>query len=158
MQFRCVPIDTATATRFRQTGVDDAGQPVIRRVAKGGEPCRHCLRGAQEGDGLLLLSWHLPRPRSVYWTPSPIFLHAEDCPAWDEADMIPPIVRNSLISVRAYDDEGMCLYDLGRVSEGQEADGPLANALGDPRTAFVNIHTAKPGCLLCQAEVRPSGG
>ena len=29
---------------------------------------------------------------------------------------------------------------------------PLARALGDPRTAFVNVHTARPGCLLARVE------
>ena len=154
MHFRCVPIPTETARRFRAAETDDGGNPIIRRIATGhGEPCRHCLRLAEAGEVMLLLSWHLPRPRSVYWTPSPIFLHEKDCPAWTEQDSIPPIVRNSLISVRAYDGDGMCLYDLGQVAEGPEADAPLARALADPRTEFVNIHTAKPGCLLCSAEV-----
>lgn len=154
MAFRCIPIDTATANRFRATGLDDAGQPVIHRIASGrGEPCRHCLRLARAGERLLLLSWHLPRPRGVYWTPSPIFLHAGDCPAYAGSDEIPESVRqNPLVSVRAYDREGLCLYDLGQVADGAAVDGPLAAALADPRTDFVNIHTARPGCLLCAAE------
>jgi hypothetical protein len=155
MHFRCIPIPTEAADRFRRTGIDDGGNPVIRRIATGrGEPCRHCLRGAEAGEEILLLSWHLPRPLGVYWTPSPIFLHAESCPAFDEADRIPDIVQsNALVSVRAYDRDGMCLYDLGQVAEGEAAATPLAHALDDPRTAFVNIHTARPGCLLCAAEV-----
>lgn len=155
MHFRCVPIDTATARRFRATGVDDYGRPVIRRIASGrGEPCRHCLRLAAEGEEILLLSWHLPRPLGVYWTPSPIFLHARDCEAYAGSDELPEIVeRNALVSVRAYDAEGLCLYDLGVVSDGAEALAPLARALADARTAFVNIHTARPGCLLCAAEL-----
>ena len=46
----------------------------------------------------------------------------------------------------------MVLYDLGQVAEGPDADAPLARALADPRTSFVNIHTAKPGCLLTRIE------
>jgi hypothetical protein len=38
-----------------------------------------------------------------------------------------------------------CLYDLGHVCSGAEVDAPLDRALADPRTAFVNIHTAPPG-------------
>lgn len=152
MRFRCIPIDTATAARFRTSETDDCGNPIIRRISQGGEPCRHCLRGAEPGEQMLLLSWHLPRPRGIYWTPSPIFLHAKPCLAWAESDVIPPIVRERLISLRAYDAEGMCLYDLGHVSEGNAADVPLARALADARVEFINVHTAKPGCLLCQVE------
>jgi hypothetical protein len=152
MAFRCIPIDTATATRFRTQAVDDGGNPILHRTANGPAPCRHCLRNARPGEDMLLLSWHLPRPRSVYWTPSPIFLHAGECPCFDTPDVVPDIVRSSLVSVRAYDVDGMCLYDLGQVSDGADVDAPLARAIGDDRTAFVNIHTAKPGCLLCQVE------
>jgi hypothetical protein len=41
---------------------------------------------------------------------------------------------------------------LGHVSDGDAVDMALARAMGDERTAFVNIHTAKPGCLLCRVE------
>jgi hypothetical protein len=59
---------------------------------------------------------------------------------------------NSLVSVRAYDGADQCLYDLGVVCTGEEAEAPLTRALADPRTAFVNIHTARPGCLLSRVE------
>jgi hypothetical protein len=152
MAFRCIPIDTETATRFRTQEADDGGNAILHRVADGPSPCRHCLRDASNGEDLLLLSWHLPRPRGIYWTPSPIFLHARDCPRFDAPNVIPDIVRSRLVSVRAYDADGMCLYDLGHTGDGAEIDAPLAHAIGDGRTVFVNIHTAKPGCLLCQVE------
>jgi hypothetical protein len=63
-------------------------------------------------------------------------------------------VRPRLVSVRAYDAEDMCLYDLGHVADGTAIDDALARALDDDRTAFVNIHTAKPGCMLCRVERR----
>ncbi|WP_426958092.1 DUF1203 domain-containing protein [Muricoccus radiodurans] len=152
--FRCIAMATETADRFRHTGVDDRGGTVHRRVVNGsGFPCRHCLRSGRLGEAMLLASYDLPLPRSVYWTPSPIFLHAETCPRYDAQNVIAPIVRdNSLISLRSYDAEGMCLYDLGHVGPGDAADAPLASALADPRTAYVNIHTARPGCLLCRVE------
>ena len=85
-------------------------------------------------------------------TPSPIFIHAHDCTAYTGQDAIADIIRTSLISVRAYAEDQAVLYDLGQVAEGPHADVPLARALADPRTSFVNIHTAKPGCLLCRVE------
>jgi len=151
--FRCVPIPTATARRWRETGLDDAGNPLRRSVSTGtGAPCRHCLRNGAKGEEMLLGSYHLPGPTGIYWTPSPIFVHAGDCPAYTGQDEIAPIVRTSLISVRAYNAEQIVLYDLGQVADGPDADAPLARALADPRTSFVNIHTAKPGCMLCRVE------
>jgi hypothetical protein len=153
--FRCIPIDTATAERFRATGLDDAGNTLRRMTATSptGFPCRHCLRGAAPGEAMLLGSWHLPRPRGIYWTPSPIFLHADACARFAQEDTVAPIIRdNALVSVRAYDAEDQCLYDLGHVGMGAEVDAPLDRALADPRTSFVNVHTARPGCLLCRVE------
>lgn len=71
------------------------------------------------------------------------------CPRYAAVNDIAPIVRaNALVSVRAYDADQLCLYDLGQVCAGADVDTPLQTALDDARTAFVNIHTARPGCLL----------
>jgi hypothetical protein len=154
MHVQCIPIDAETADRFRRSGVDDGGNPIQRRVIETpGAPCRQCLQNALVGEEMLLLSWHLPRPQGIYWTASPIFLHADRCPFFAEADTVAPILTTRLISVRAYDNAGMCLYDLGDVAEGVEPVSFLLHrALGDDRTDFVNVHTARPGCLLCQVE------
>jgi hypothetical protein len=101
---------------------------------------------------MLLGSYQMPRPKGIYWTPSPIFVHAAPCEHFGRRNEIAPIVRNRLVSVRVYDAADQCIYDLGHAGDGNEIDAPLAHALDDPRTAFVNIHTAKPGCLLCMVE------
>jgi hypothetical protein len=153
--FQCIPIETEIADRFRQTGLDDNRNELRRMVASetGGFPCRHCLALVAPGEPVLLGSYNLPRPRGIYWTPSPIFVHANACTRFTAVNKIAPIVRsNALVSVRAYDGADQCIYDLGRVCSGEDVDVPLGNALDDPRTAFVNIHTARPGCLLSRVE------
>jgi hypothetical protein len=152
--FRCVAIPTETAVRWRTSGRDDRDQVLHRRVADGpGFPCRHCLQLGEPGEVMLLGSYALPHPQGVYWTPSPIFLHARDCARFAAVDEIAPIVlANALVSIRSYDAAEMCLYDLGAVSEGRAVAPHLLHALADPRTQFVNIHTARPGCLLVAVE------
>jgi hypothetical protein len=157
--FQCLPVPTETAERFRRTGVDDNGNTIRRMVAtEGGSfPCRHCLGFAKPGETMLLGSYNLPRPRGIYWTPSPIFLHADACPAFSAVATVAPIIRGGVsISVRAYDAADQCLYDLGQVCAGSEVDAPLERALADPRTAFVNVHTSRPGCLLSRVERLPA--
>ncbi|WP_457104027.1 DUF1203 domain-containing protein [Methylobacterium sp. P5_C11] len=150
-RFLCVAVPSRTADHFRRTRLDDRGNAVREVVATGGGrfPCRHCLQLARPGEAMLLGSYDLPRPLGIYWTPSPIFLHAGDCPRRETVDEIAPIVRaNPLVSVRAYDLDDQCLYDLGHVCAGEDVEDPLRSALENPRTRFVNIHTARPGCLL----------
>ena len=156
-RFRCVPIPTETAARWRTTGRDDRGNALIKRIVDGpGFPCRHCLRLGAPGEEMLLGSYDLPRPQGVYWTPSPIFLHAEDCPRFTTENTIAPIVlAPGIVSVRSYDAAQMCLYDLGAISEGPDVAPILARAVADPRTRFINIHTARPGCLLTAVEKLP---
>lgn len=102
---------------------------------------------------MLLGSYNLPRPRGIYWTPSPIFVHADPCPRFAAEGVVAPIIaEGALVSVRAYDEADQCVYDLGQVCAGAEVAAPLERALGDPRTAFVNVHTARPGCLLSRVE------
>jgi hypothetical protein len=153
--FRCIPVTTEIAERFRRTGIDDNGNTLrrIEATAEGGFPCRHCLRCATPGETMLLGSYNLPRPHGIYWTPSPIFLHAENCPRFEAENQVAPIVRaNALVSVRVYDNADQCIYDLGQVCPGEDVDAPLTAALNDTRTAFINIHTARPGCLLSRVE------
>jgi hypothetical protein len=153
--FRCIAMPTETATRFRATGRDDRGNALIHRPVDGpGFPCRHCLRLGAPGEAMLLGSWDLPRPAGIYWTPSPVFIHADDCPRFAAENAIAPsVLANGIVSVRSYDAADLCLYDLGQVCEGREVAAPLARALADPRTRFVNIHTARPGCWLAGVEL-----
>jgi hypothetical protein len=153
--FACIPIPTETADRFRRTGIDDNGNQLRRMVATptGNYPCRHCLHLGRPGETMLLGSFNLPRPLGIYWTPSPIFLHESECERAEAHGEVAEIIRrNPLISVRAYDAADQCIYDLGHVGPGETIDAPLCHALSDPRTAFVNIHTARPGCLLSRVE------
>ena len=147
-------MDTASAMRLRNSLRDDRGGTVHRRtVDRPGFPCRHCLRNGIAGETMLLASWDLPLPQGPYWTPSPIFLHAADCPRAAIVDTLPEtVLRNPLVSLRHYDAGGMCLYEHGIVLPGEQAEGPLRQRLGDPRVAFVNIHTARPGCWLARVE------
>ena len=54
--FRCVPIETDVAERFRRTGTDDNGNRLRRIEASSGDslPCRHCLRCGAVGQTMLL--------------------------------------------------------------------------------------------------------
>jgi hypothetical protein len=153
-KFRCIPMASDAAARFRESRIDDRGGQVhVRPVDGPGFPCRHCLRLGLPGETMLLASWDLPLPQGPYWTPSPVFLHAHDCPRAEVEDRLPETVtENIIVSLRHYDARGMCLYDLGVVTPGDRAEPLLRERLYDPRVAYVNIHTARPGCWLTRVE------
>ena len=151
--FRCIAIETSAADAIRSSPKDPFGNAIRRYPsAANGLPCRHCLASSSASEMLLLASYDMPRPKGIYWTPSPIFVHEAACPRYDRRNHIPPIVQERLVSVRSYDANHQCIYDLGVVVDGTQAEEPLRRALADTRTSFVNIHTAKPGCMLCTVD------
>jgi len=123
-----------------------ARSPTILRLAD------TAFAESEIGASVLLGSYHFGRPHGVYWTPSRIFLHAEPCERFERTDIFPEIVRHRLVSVRAYDADDLCIYDLGDVCDGTDVERLLERALADRRTDYVNIHTARPGCVLCRVE------
>ena len=157
MTYRCVPMDTAVADRFRQTGIDDAGDELhrmtVQRTPGGGAyPCRHCLDLIEDGTDALLGSFRLEKPLGIYWTPSPIFVHADGCNAFAAGNEIPWFIPERPVAVRAYDADDMMLYDLSDVAEGDEIEPLVKRCVGDERTSYANIHTARFGCFLCRVE------
>jgi hypothetical protein len=154
--FRCIPMDTASAIRFRHTGRDDAGNSLHCKIADHPAPCRHCLADAEIGMTVLLGSYHFGRPHGVYWTPSPIFLHAEPCERFEQADFVPEIVRHRLVSVRAYDAEDMCIYELGDVCDGTDVERLLDRALSDRRTV-TSISIRRDRAVFCAGLSGPEG-
>jgi len=157
MSFRCVSMDSAAVERFRQTGKDDAGADLrrvtVERVPGGGlSPCRHCLTPIEDGRDALLGSYHLERPLGAYWTPSPIFVHADSCDRFDAAGTLPEFMHGIPLSVRAYDGDDQMVYELSGLAEGADANAMIERGLGDGRARYANIHTAKFGCFLCRVE------
>ena len=148
--FRCHAIPSFAARRFQETRQDDFGRQMkVMSSPEGLLPCRHCLQGSKPGEDMLLGSYKLERPQGFYWTPSPIFVHARSCERYDARNHMPDILKSSLMSLRAYDADDMCLYDLGVVTDRQGWDDLIRRSLDDRRTSYVNVHTARPGCMLC---------
>jgi len=150
MTFRCIAISTDEALRLRHAVTDDFGHTVQRFELDRTYPCRHCLRKASGKSGMLLLSYQTPRPKSVYG--QSIFLCAADCARFNEPETIPDIVRNRLVSFRAFRANGMMIYDANEIVEGDGQDLAVRRIFSRDDVAYINAHTAKAGCLLCHID------
>jgi hypothetical protein len=152
-QFRCIPLDTDFAAKMRKSPTDAFDYPITKRVEPGRTyPCRHCLKEAPSDEGMLLLSYQVPRPKSVYGHPTAIFLCAGECDQFAAANTIPDIVRNRLIVFRSFAEDGMMIYDANELVDGKECEGVLQGLLARKDVAYINTHTAKAGCMLCRIE------
>lgn len=146
--FALAPISPTVANRLRQSG----GEVV---VADGhpGCPCRQCLRDAQVGDELVLVSYDPFRGQSPYRSASPIFVHRRDCgrPAIDE---MPLQLTSRQLSVRAFDSDEMMIR--AEVIDGTDLDGLLREMFAAPTTEVVHVHNASRGCWAAAVERRPA--
>lgn len=150
--FRAIGMDLATAARLRAAAHDDDGNAIIAMASSGAAPCRFTLADHPAGAAMRLLRWVAPRPTGVHAVASPIFLSAAGGAAWDAPGVVPPVVLARQVALRAYDAEGMMVYDANRlVMDGGHA-AVIAAVLARPDVAFLNCHTALAGCYLYRFE------
>jgi hypothetical protein len=124
--------------------VDPGAPATVRRAAEGGEPCRRCLRRAQPGEPLLLLPYDPFLTPSPYAGAGPVFVHEACGEPGAGADQ----VRESTISVRAYDADAMLV--TAEVMAGAQLGERAAALLED--AAFLHVHFAGPGCFAFRVD------
>lgn len=135
------PIDSAEADRLR-----DRGGTEYLADSSPGYPCRQCLRDADIGERLILVSHDPfdPETASPYRSNSPIFLHADPCGVPDDLRQVPEQLTVRQLSVRAFDDHAF-MIDATTIS-GTDLDDTLRRFFADPSTAGVHVHNAARGC------------
>lgn len=109
-----------------------------------GFPDRIEMRDASVGETLLLLN-HVCQPANTpYRATHAIFVRegAED--AYDRVDEVPEVMRTRLLSLRAYDAQGMMLD--ADVVDGKDVETVIARFFGSALVAYIHAHNAKRGC------------
>ena len=132
-------------------GEADGAAPAGRRLlAEGPSPCRRCLRRAEVGDPLLLLTYNPFTVPSPYAGEGPVFVHADGCePRSCAPGEVPDQVAESMLSVRAYDEQAMMVG--AEVLTGARL-AERARALLRPGVAFLHVHFAGPGCFAFRVD------
>lgn len=127
-----------------------AARGVCRTIAdeKPGFPCRVSLEDANPGERLLLLPYEHQPAHSPYRASGPIFVREQAGEVFDRVGEIPPVLRNRLLSLRAYDGEGMMLD--ADVIEGGEVECLIARLFTNARVQTIHAHFARRGCYACR--------
>ncbi len=137
---------------IRRDGPDAHGQPALRTRAQGlGNPCRHCLQLIAEGDEMRVLA-HRPFDRAQpYAEVGPIFLHQQDCPAYDSEQLPAWFAFLQPALVRGYGMDDWIRYDTAQVLDGSQLAGACQQILADPAVAYVHVRS-KFNCFQCRVE------
>jgi hypothetical protein len=140
-----------TTSTFVISGVDAVEADRLRSLdgvaytadAKPGYPCRQCLRDAEIGDELLLVSFDPFIATSPYRCASPIFIHRWPCTPSDSTD-VPEQLSSRTLSVRAFDRSAMML-DAALI-DGSELKATIERLFHDATVDHLHVHNASRGC------------
>ncbi|HKA89895.1 MAG TPA: DUF1203 domain-containing protein [Haliangiales bacterium] len=133
--------------------LDDAGLAAangVRRIAdeEPGFPCRVSLADAHPGEELVLVAFEHHPAASPYRASGPIFVRRH-ATRFDAVDRVPDAARPRLLSVRAYDRDGMLV--TADVCDGAVLEDAIHRMFRDG-AAYLHVHFARPGCFLCRVD------
>jgi hypothetical protein len=123
-----------------------ARQGVKRYVADKPQafPCRVEMRDAAPGETVLLLN-HVYQPADTpYRASHAIFVREGAAATYDRVNEAPAVMRARLLSLRAFDADGM-MVDAD-VVDGAVVESLIARLLANPDVSYIHAHYAKRGC------------
>ena len=136
-------------------GLDDESLAMhgARRMTvdvKPGYPCRVTLVDAEPEESVLLVNYEHLAVNTPYRSAHAVFVRegATTCPPL--VDRIPEQLRIRLLSIRAFDANGM-MVDAD-VVHGEESEPIVRRLLDGPRVDYLHIHNAKPGCYASRVD------
>jgi hypothetical protein len=109
-----------------------------------GFPCRISMEDAAVGESVLLLNFEHQPTSSPYRSSHAIFIRENAAQAKLGPGEVPDQLRIRLLSVRAFDQEGMMID--ADVAEGIDLERLVERMFAQPSTSYLHVHHAKPGC------------
>lgn len=137
---------------FAMSDAELAGQGARRVTADEhpGFPCRVSLQDAEIGETLILLNYeHLP-VATPYRSRHAIYVRESATEARLGIDEVPQQLRCRLLSLRAFDADGM--MKTADVVPGTAIDNLIEHMFANPNIAFLHVHNAKPGCYAARVD------
>ena len=129
-----------------------ASHGVLRYLVteKPGFPCRVSLLDAELGETVLLLNYTHLDTATPYRASHALFVGENATPAALASDEVPESIRGRLLSVRAFDAQGMMLD--AEVVEGTVLEPSVQRMFEDEAVAFLHLHNAGRGCYAARVE------
>lgn len=115
-----------------------------------GFPCRVALDDAKPGETLLLLNHCSHDGNNPYRASHAIFVSESATEAAVYQDEIPPALERRILSLRAFDRDGM-MTDAALAQPG-EADAVVRRLLANVAVDHIDAHNAARGCFAARIE------
>jgi hypothetical protein len=122
----------------------------VRRVAENsGYPCRVSLTDAKAGDEVILVNYEHQDADTPYRSRHAIYVRPGER-RYDATGEIPEQLRKRLLSVRAFDANGM-MVDAD-VIEGRLLEEIIGRFFANDAVAYIHLHFARPGCYAARVD------
>jgi Protein of unknown function (DUF1203) len=143
-------IDPARLDRIRRSGADGHGNELRPFAATGdGEPLRCCLRYAQPGEQITLISYAPFDHPSVWTEVGPVYIHADRCEGYRADGALPKELSTGPRVLRTYRADDSMDYEHNTVVTDEAELAPIIERLlTEPDVAFVHVRTLAPQCFL----------
>lgn len=152
MTYRVTGLDPAPyKPLFGLSDEELAGRGVVRMtVSSPTFPCRVSLTDREIGESVLLLNHVSHDVDNPYRAAHAIFVTEGEVEAAEYVDRIPPVFEKRVLSLRAFDDEGM-MVDAALAQPG-EADGVIRRLFDNQAVDHIDAHNATRGCFSARIE------
>jgi len=149
-QLQVSAISPVRLESVRSAGEDGHGNRLYPFAAVGeGEPLRCCLRYAEGGESILLMSYAPFEHPSVWREVGPIYVHAEQCDGYQTEERLPDQLATGPRVLRTYRADGSMNYEHNTVVSGEAELKPvIERLLAEVDVATVHIRTLAPQCFL----------
>lgn len=117
---------------------------------KPGFPCRISLADAEEGEEVLLVNFEHQSADTPYRASHAVYVRPQAEEARLGVGEIPTFLRHRMLSLRAFDAEGM-LRDAD-VAAGDAIEPVIARMLDDAAVDCIHVHFAKAGCYAARID------
>jgi hypothetical protein len=143
-------IDPAHLDVVRTTGVDGHGNQLRPFAATGQrEPLRCCLRYAEPGEQIALISYAPFEHPSVWREVGPVYIHVARCEGYTPTGDLPEQLATGPRVLRTYRADDTMNYEHNTVVTDETELQPIVEGLlGEPDVSTVHVRTLAPQCFL----------
>jgi Protein of unknown function (DUF1203) len=151
-------IDPARLDVIYGVGSDGHGSRLRPFDATGqGEPLRCCLRYAEPGERITLISYAPFERPSVWREVGPVYIHAARCDGYKPTGRLPGQLATGPRVLRTYRADDTMDYNHNTVVTDDADLGPIIQRLlSEPDVATVHVRTLAPQCFLYAVAAWPS--
>ena len=151
MNYKVVPIQSEIARSVRgQLKSPQYGHPAFTDVAAGYGPCRVCLKTFAKGaEDRILFTYNAFENLSCLPLPGPVYIHKDECEAFDESGFPPGLVDLPLL-FEGYGEESELVK---REAVGKEnIEDQITDIFALTGVNYINIRNAEAGCFVARIE------